>query len=143
MSSVCTLSATGGTGTITSSSIVTDEDTSITLTCSNVQSGYKFRKWIDEDGTVVSTDASFSVKPTSAHTYTAVVEQLPVITWTYTASQATVTAKLNGTTVTSPVTTEFGDTIVFTAKPKTSNYYYMSAWNVDGTRISTGYATTT
>ena len=139
----CTLSATGGTGTITSSSIITDEATAITLTCSNIQSGYKFRRWIDEDGTVVSTDASFTVYPDAAHTYTAVVEQLPVITWTYTASQATVTAKLNGTTVTSPVTTEFGDTIVFTAKPKTSDYYYMSAWNVDGTRISTGYATTT
>lgn len=130
----------GGNGslsaTVASGSKV-DEGTQVTFTASP-SAGYQIKSWT-VNGTIVNgTNSSYTTTVTSDITVSITYEAIPVQTSfkvTFSAgSNGSISAKANGTTISSGSQVNAGSTVVFTASP--NNQYIVNGWTLNGASVN-------
>ena len=98
-----------------SSSGTYEEGTSVTVVA-QVNSGYRFIGWT-VNGTMVSTDASYTFTVEADRTLTAVFERISVPTPSNPSYQITTSTATNGTVTVTPTSTKSGAKVTITATP--------------------------
>lgn len=110
------------------------EGSSVTLTATP-NAGYTFTKWqkdgVDIAGATSATYTIASVAAADEATYTAVFTALPTYTVSFSGTNGTVTATLDGNAISSGASVYQGGSVTFTATPNTG--YAFAQWSDNST----------